>query len=166
MNAQRFIFISLISMSVLQIMYYYPLLPDTVASHFDMNGNPNGCSSKGLFIGAYIFVMFLMLLSVLVLPSLFKYMPVSLISLPNKNYWLSPERKSETFQIIAEKMLSFGNATTLFLIITFQLAFEANLNTNCHLSSDTMAILFGGYILFAAVWTVTFVTRFRKADTK
>lgn len=164
MNTQRFILLSLISMSVLQIMYYYPLLPETVASHFDINGNPNGCSSKGPFIGTYIFVMLVMLFSFLALPALFKYMPFSLINLPNKDYWLAPERKGETFQIIAEKMLSFGNATTLFLIITFQLAFEANLNTSCHFSSDTMVILFGGYILFAIVWTVTFIARFRKAD--
>jgi uncharacterized membrane protein len=164
MKTQRVILIALISMSVLQIMYYYPQLPETVASHFDINGNPNGCSSKGLFIGTYIFVMFVTLCSFLILPSLFKYVPVSLISLPNKNYWLSPERKGETFRLITEKMLSFGNATTLFLIITFQLAFEANLNPASHFSSDTMAVLFGGFIVFTIVWTVTFIARFRKAD--
>jgi uncharacterized membrane protein len=164
MNTQRFVLMSLISLSVLQIVYYYPLLPETVASHFDINGNPNGCLSKGPFIGTYIFIMLLMLLSFLALPSLFKYVPLSLINLPNKDYWLAPERKGETFHSIAEKMLVFGNATILFLIITFQLAFEANLNSTCHFSADTMMILFGGYILFTIVWTVRFITRFRKAD--
>lgn len=164
MNTQRFILISLISLSVLQIVYYYPLLPDTVASHFDFNGNPNGCLSKGSFIGTYIIVMLLMLFSFLFLPSRFKYIPRSLINLPNKDYWLAPERKGETFQIIEEKMLIFGIATTLFLIITFQLVFQANLNSTCHFSTDTMMIFFGGYILFTIVWTVRFVARFRKAD--
>jgi hypothetical protein len=63
-------------------------------------------------------------------------------------------------------MLTFGNATTLFLVITFQLAFEANLNTACHFSSDTMMLLLGVYILFTVVWLVAFIARFRKADQK
>lgn len=161
---QRFILISLISGAVLQITYYYPLLPQTVASHFDINGNPNGCSSKGQLIGIYGVVILVMLFSFRVLPSLFKNIPVSLINLPNKDYWLAPERKEETFRVIAEKMLSFGNATTFFLIIAFQLAFKANLNITRHFSSGTMLILLGGYILFAIVWSVRFIARFRKAE--
>lgn len=164
MNMQRFILVSLISGAVLQITYYYPLLPHTVASHFDISGNPNGCSSKGQFIGIYGVVILVMLFSFRVFPSLFKNIPVSLVNLPNKDYWLAPERKEETFHVIAEKMLSFGNATTLFLIITFQLAFEANLNITRHFSSGTMLILLGGYILFAIVWSVRFIARFRKAE--
>jgi uncharacterized membrane protein len=164
MKTQRVILVALISMSVLQIVYYYPQLPETVASHFDINGNPNGCLPKGPFIGAYIFVIFVTLCSFLILPSLFRYVPVSLISLPNRDYWLSSERKGETFRIITEKMLSFGNATTLFLIITFQLAFEANLNPTRHFSSHTMAILFGGFIVFTVIWTVTFIARFKKGS--
>jgi uncharacterized membrane protein len=163
MNMQRFIFISLISGAVLQIIYYYPLLPQTVASHFDISGNPNGCSSKGQLIGIYGVVILVMLFSFRVLPSLFKNIPVSLINLPNKDYWFAPERKEETFRVIAEKMLSFGNATTFFLVITFQIVFQANLNITRHFSSGTMLILLGGYILFAVVWSVRFIARFRRA---
>jgi uncharacterized membrane protein len=165
MNKQRFILFSLVSIAVLQIMYYYPLLPSTVASHFDVAGNPNGCSSKKQFIGIYMVVILMMSFSYLVLPLLLKYIPVSLINLPKRDYWLAPERKQTTFLFIGETMLSLGNATTLFLIITFQLAFEANLSSTCHFSSETMFILLGGYLLFISVWLVRFIMRFRRTDT-
>jgi uncharacterized membrane protein len=162
MNMQRFILISVIAGAVLQIIYYYPLLPQTVASHFDISGNPNGCSSKRQLIGIYGVIILVMLFSFRVLPSFFKNIPVSFINLPNKDYWLAPERKEETFRVIVEKMLSLGNATTFFLLITFQLAFEANLNITRHFSSVTMLMLLGGYILFAVVWSVRFIARFRR----
>ena len=162
MNKQRFILFSLISVAVLQIMYYYPLLPSTVASHFDAAGNPNGCSSKKQFVGIYMVVILMMSLSSLVLPLLLKYIPISLINLPKKVYWLAPERKETTFLFIAETMLILGNATTLFLIITFQLAFEANLSSTRHFSSETMFILLGCYFFFIAVWLIRFMVRFRR----
>jgi uncharacterized membrane protein len=165
MNKQRFILFSLIAVAVLQIMYYYPLLPSTVASHFDAAGNPNGCSSKKQFVGIYMFVILMMSFSSLALPLLLKNMPVSLINLPKKDYWLAPERRETTFLFIGETMLGSGNATILFLIITFQLSFEANLSTPLHFSSETMFILLGGYLLFISVWLARFIMRFRRTDT-
>ena len=33
-----------------QVAYYYPQLPDTVASHFDLAGNVDGTASKQTFV--------------------------------------------------------------------------------------------------------------------
>jgi uncharacterized membrane protein len=164
MKTQRFILVFLIFIAALQAIYYYPLLPQTVASHFDGAGNPNGCSSKEQLIGIYFVVIFMMSLSYLGLPLLLKYIPVSFINFPKKDYWLAPERKETTLFFFAEKMLEFGNATTLFLIITFQLTFEANLNSTRHFSSVTMWMLLGGYLFFVVMWIIRLISRFHKTD--
>jgi uncharacterized membrane protein len=164
MKTQRLILVFLIFIAALQIMYYYPLLPQTVASHFDGAGNPNGCSSKKQLIGIYLMIIVTMSLSYLGLPLLLRYIPVSLINFPKKEYWLAPERKEDTLLFFAEKMLMFGNATTLFLILTFQLTFEANLNNACHFSSDTMWILLGGYFIFVAIWLIRLISGFQKTE--
>lgn len=45
-------------------IYYYPLLPDTVASHFDIHGRPNGWMQKTIFysvmIGSNVFIYLLL----------------------------------------------------------------------------------------------------------
>jgi uncharacterized membrane protein len=166
MNTQRFVFVLLMFLAALQITYYYPQLPQTVASHFDMAGNANGWSSKETFIGIYTAVIVVMLFAYLVLPPLIKYMPVSLISLPKKDYWLAPERREGTFLFFSEQMLLFGNATFLFLIVTFQLAIQANLTDASRFSSETMWILLGGYLLFVAIWLVRFVLKFKGVDKR
>jgi uncharacterized membrane protein len=164
MKTQRLLLVSLVSIAALQGTHYYPLLPQTVASHFDGAGNPNGCSSKEQLIGIYFMVIVMMSLSYLGLPLLLKYIPVSFINFPKKDYWLAPERKEETLLFFAEKMLMFGNATTLFLILTFQLTFEANLNSARHFSSGAMWTLLGGYFIFVVFWLIRLISRFHKTD--
>jgi len=164
MKTQRLILVFLIFIAALQVIYYYPLLPQTVASHFDGAGNPNGCSSKEQLIGIYFMIIVMMSLSYLGLPLLLKYIPVSFINFPKKDYWLAPERKEGTFLFFADKMLMFGNATTFFLILTFQLTFEANLNSARHFPSDAMLILLGGYFIFVVFWLIRLISRFQKTE--
>ena len=162
MRRQRLILIVLIIVAALQAMYYYPLLPRTVASHFDGAGHPNGYSSKEEFIVIYLLVMLAMSFLFFLFSFPMKYLPDAFINLPKKDYWLAPARRKETLLFLAEKMLVFGNATILFLIVTFQLAFEANLGG--HFSSGTMMLLLGCYLFFTAIWLIRLIVRFYKTD--
>ena len=49
MKAQRGVSLALLVLAALQIAYFYPQLPDTVASRFDGAGRPNGWAPKGAF---------------------------------------------------------------------------------------------------------------------
>jgi len=42
MNALRRLFYGLIALAAVQTLYYYPQMPEVVASHFDGRGAPNG----------------------------------------------------------------------------------------------------------------------------
>jgi uncharacterized membrane protein len=151
----------LILASMAQVVYYYPQLPEVIASHFNFEGTANGWQPKGAFFGIYGGVIVLLVL-VFSAPVLFMdRIPDSLINLPRKDYWLAPERRAETFSFINGQMLAYGNATLLFMLIVFNLAIRANLAPQKLLPSSIMLPLLGGYILFTVIWTIRFFLRFR-----
>lgn len=48
--ASTIVFLLLIIAAVGQSVYYYPRLPDKMASHFDFDGRPDGWMNKGAFL--------------------------------------------------------------------------------------------------------------------
>lgn len=161
MNAPRKILLALVAVAVLQAILYYPQLPDHVASHFDGSGHPNGWSSKiGFFVLDLVMIAFLTAIF-LFLPRLLDRFPDSTISLPNREYWLAPERREKTFEFVQNQMLWMGIATLAFLICTFQLVIEANLNSPPALTSSFI-LLFVAYMVVVAAWTVRFIVRFTR----
>jgi uncharacterized membrane protein len=162
MKVQFRIFLVLLFIPLYQSVYYYSDLPETVASHFNSAGHPNGWSSRMAFFGLYLGMMILMAMVFLALPSSLPRFRVSLISLPNKEYWLAPERCEETVLFIRQQMLSLGIATVLFMICTFQLVIEANLQTTKRFPVTPMNILLAAYGLLTVVWLIRFLFRFRK----
>ena len=48
------VFIILLILCIAQAAYYYPLLPDNVASHFGASGRPDAWASKEFFVKIYL----------------------------------------------------------------------------------------------------------------
>ena len=88
------VLIFLLAIAVIQSIYFYPRLPDTVVSHFDSRGMPNGWMSKQMFIAIYMETMALMILIFYLVPRF----PDQLRNIPNRDYWTAPERIKETMQ--------------------------------------------------------------------
>lgn len=162
MKMQRRIFVLLIAFAVVQSYFYYSQLPDMIASNFDGAGEANGWSSKNSFFALYGGLAALFAATFILLPRSLARIPVAFISMPNKEYWLAPERQAETLECIIYQMLIMGNAVLIFLICIIQLVLAANVDGTSRISSGTMWILLGGYLAFTAVWTIKFLTRFSK----
>jgi uncharacterized membrane protein len=145
----------------LQCLYYFPLLPEAVASHFDGAGRPNGWSSKQGFIALHLSIAGLMTFVFFVLPRLLRRIRPSLINLPNREYWLIPERKEQALAMLDEEMGWFGIAILMMIISTTQLAINANLAGGDNLRSETMWMLLGGFFAFTVVWLIRLYRRFR-----
>lgn len=156
----------LVVAAVLHMIYYYPLLPDRMASHFDACGRPNGWSDKIAFFLIYASVVFLMsAIQIMTRRSLAKT-PASLINLPNKDYWLAPERRAESMAILERYMTGFWSATFIFLICTIDLAFGVNLGRS-HVLGKWFFVLLAAFILFTLAWTVSLIRRFlRKPEQR
>ncbi len=160
MNQRRVSLVLLLAVA-LQIAYYYPQLPDRVAAHFDAVGRPNGWAPKEAFLALYALVVALMMALFVIVPMLVARLPVSLINLPNKEYWLAPERRRQTWLMIRSSLAALGNATVAFVLIVFQLVIHANLSPPPVLS-PAMWVLLLALLAFAAIWTVRFTRAFRR----
>ena len=129
MKLQLYIVLFLFGLAIAQSIYFYPLLPDAVGSHFDAAGKVNGSSTKF----SYFIVYFVSLLTtssfMLVLPSILKYLPTSSINLPHREYWLSDNRREQTLNFFNGHMSWVGVATMTLMIAIFHLTFLAERNT-------------------------------------
>jgi uncharacterized membrane protein len=158
---QRRVSLVLVLAGALQSAYYYPQLPSIVAAHFDAAGRPNGWAPKGAFLALYGLVVALMIGLFLIVPVLIARLPVSLINLPNKEYWLAPERRRQTWVTIQSYLSVLGNATVAFVISVFQLVVWANLSPP-PLLSPVMWLLLLVLLAFAAIWAVRFMRAFTR----
>lgn len=147
---------------VLQVFIYYPQLPTIVASHFARDGQPNGWSSKQGFFRLYFIVFGIVVATFFLLPRVLRRLPIALINIPNKQYWLAEERREHTLLFLQHGMNWFGIVTACFLLAVIQLVIHANLYSAEHLASSTLVFLMGAYYLYLAGWILSFWRRFRR----
>lgn len=145
----------------LQCFYYYPLLPQRMASHFDGSGNANGWSSKESFFGLFLVLAVVMSLVFFALPKWLRRIPASLINIPHRDYWLSTQRKELALEMLEQELGWFGIAVLVMILCTLQLTINANLEGSRALQADQMWLLVGGFLAFAGIWLVRLYRRFR-----
>ncbi len=157
------VFLALLVAMAGQSAWYYPRLPALVASHFGVSGHADSYMPKQEFMRLHLGVVGLISLVLLVVPMLVVRLPPGMINLPNKDYWLAPERRAHTGRVIRGFLTSFGDAMLLFLLVIFGDAMRASLLPAPRLSNRVwvMLILLAS---FAVIWTIRFVRAFRRPD--
>lgn len=161
MNWFKRLFFLLVVLAVVQVIYYYPQVPDTVASHFDGLGSPNAWSSKNGFFGLYL-AMILLLVIVFIFAPRWSETRISYgMKIPNREYWLAPERLQKTKAFFRRQMIIMGVVHLLLAIYTIQLAILANLNQQPQLHPGIVWAL-GLYFIFLIAWLIHFFMHFRK----
>jgi len=150
----------LLILTAAQIGWFEPRLPDQVVSNFDYDGSPNGWSGKGAFLGAFTVMMALTLALFYVLSLTIRRLGGRGINVPNRDYWLAPERRDRTAALIAGQLEWFGLVTYGFLLWTQQLTINANLTDPPHLPAAPFWAGLGAFLLYGGVWTVRLISRF------
>ena len=159
------LFILLLLLCIAQVTYYYPLLPDRVASHFGASGRPDAWSSKESFVKIYFIVIAFIAVLFPGIGLMLRKAPTDLMNLPNKGYWLSPERKEETVDVLSRQFLWFGSATLLLLLDIFHQSFRVHLGKAQALDHAWISIVV--YVLFTTFWSIALIVKFmRKQQTK
>ncbi len=161
MKLARSILIGLAIAVGLQSVYYYPQLPTTLASHFDGAGVPNGWSARWLFFSIHFAIAALLLIIFLGIPLLVNRLPKERINLPNKDYWLAPERRHQTLTFIQAQFLWLGVASLSLSLYIMQLVIQFNLQTVTRLSITIVWVLVA-YSVFVLIWLVRFIRKFAK----
>ncbi|MBD3274702.1 MAG: DUF1648 domain-containing protein [Candidatus Marinimicrobia bacterium] len=115
-NFARWIYLLMVAISFAHLFIYYPDLPDTVAIHFGISGEPDNWADKTGYLAFEIGLLtFLTLIFVGIAESIKKF-PPGLFNIPNKEYWLAGERQHETAKTIKNLLYWVGNIT-LFLLL-------------------------------------------------
>lgn len=119
-----------------EVYYYYPLLPQKMATHFDASGKPNGWSDKSTFFLLWLGILAGVLGILGVISIWLDKMPVALFNLPNKEYWFAEERRAGTFGLIRKYMNLINLSTAIFLLLMLHLTILANLKPKPALGSE------------------------------
>jgi serine/threonine-protein kinase len=136
---------------------YYPQLPDRMASHFDGAGQANGWSPKASFFGLEAFILVLMTACFAIMPALIEGLPPRLVNLPNKDYWLAPERRAATMASISSALTWFGCAVLAFLIAITWLVIRVNLGLEAGLPSPPTWGLLAGIVACVVLLMLRFL---------
>ena len=163
MRRSAIIIVVLLALAAVQIAYYYPQLPATLASHFNAAGAPNSWQPKQAFFAIYGLVTILLVAVYLIVPRVIFMLPPELVNLPNKAYWLSPQRRAETQAFLMDHFATFGAATLTLTIVVFQLAILANIPGNAPSMPPAIWVLLVAYLAFTAIWIIKLFVKFRSA---
>lgn len=162
MNKTRLLFACAIIIGVMEAVYFYPLLPDRMAVHFNASGRADGWGYKQQFFETFGLVYNMMAILFWGLPFLIRRVPESLINLPNKDYWFAPERKEETMQRMINQFLFIGAMTLLLLDGVFYFTVKANLSDTPVLPAEWMWGMIIGFFIINIAWVVSLLRSFRR----
>lgn len=154
------LFLALIVAAVAQAIKNYALLPDRMASHFGVSGAPNNWMDKPQFFMVYAGVVVLAAIVGFAVPWRIAQLPPSSINLPNKEYWLAPERRDETFAFLQRHFAWFGCALLLLLVCVMELVMRADLDPAPQLPAQEVLLFIFGFLLFTFFWIVAIFRRF------
>ena len=156
----KLLFVLLALYAAIHFSYYYPQLPAVVASHFNARGAANGWQTKSAFFVVLVAVSVLAAVVGFAIPRIITVLPVELINLPNKRYWLAPERRAETQEFFITYFAWFGCAVFLIMILTFDYAVKSNLHPDNRPDVSRMWYILAGFSVFTVVWIARMIARF------
>ena len=142
-------------------LWYWPQLPERMAIHFDINGNPNDWLDKSPATLLSVGLMALLPAFFIGISQAISWLPSSLINMPYREYWLAAERRETSLQWMTGWMLWFSVTMAIFLLVTNHLTFVANRD-----AQPLPPVWFGGslvaFLSSTCVMILLMLNRFRK----
>lgn len=154
--------IALVALSIAAVAlnaWYWPNLPNRIATHFNIRGRPDGWMDKTN-------ATLLMLALQLGLPWLLvgvgeviRYLPASLINIPRREYWLHTDRREASLAYIRTWTGWVAIAVLLFMMSIGHLTYMANLR-GAPLNLVAFGTLLGLYLIGIVLLVAAMVRRF------
>ena len=135
-------------------------MPEYMATHFGGGGQPNGWMSPRFYARFMAAMWGVMTLSFWGLRGLFRVIPSRWFNLPNREYWLAPERREVGIARMSAWLEAYGLVTLIGIIGLNELVFAANRMAEPALTGGFgwgLAAYLGGTV----VWIVAFYRAFR-----
>jgi len=157
----RWVLIVLFVANVALSIAGFLLLPEEIAIQFGAEGEVNSWGSKrfsfAVSLGLEVFFLGLFLYT----DRMVFWLPPKWVNMPNRAYWLRPERKEETGKKLNHLMWQFGIAFYLFFFVVGGLTLQANLSEPVRLEEGFFLCALGLFLGYTAFWCVRFYLAFR-----
>jgi uncharacterized membrane protein len=143
------------------VMHSSPALPPLVGSHFDAAGAPNAFMPRQTYVHFMLTMTIgfpLALVGILALA--FAY--AGNLKVPNRDYWLSPERIGATRAFLIARAAWLGVMLCLMMCFVHYLELNANAQVPPHLSGNLALIAVLGFFLATAGWIFALMTALRR----
>jgi len=154
------LFFAIVLATIAQCVYDFPLLPDRLASHFAASGIPNGWMTKTQFMVMYGVVLLPALAIEFWVSHRIANKPDGKLNLPNKEYWLAPERRAETFAYFDSFFAWYGCVFLFVVAFAMGLAMRANFDAPPRLPTGAIISDIAEFVLFNVAAVIAMLRRF------
>ena len=141
-----FTFIANLALDVVSLF----ILPDTVAMHFGLHGEPNGWGPNYVNVLIMAGVELLLFLSIWFTAKV----PPRLMNVPNKAYWVKPENLPLARARMEFFRLRIGSVFFMFLFILGLMSIQANLTGGGRLNMTIFYLVLVVVLLCTLSWVV------------
>jgi serine/threonine-protein kinase len=154
------LFFAIVCVAIAQCVRDFPLLPERIASHFNAAGMPNGWMTRTEFLWTYALVLLPAVAIEFWVSQQIAKKPDAKLNLPNKEYWLAPERRAETFAYFDLFFAWYGCAFLFVVVSAMGLAMRANFDSPPRLPTAPIVSVLVGFAVFNVLAIVTMLRRF------
>jgi serine/threonine-protein kinase len=157
-------FVALLVAALVFVYYTSGSMPKIVASHFSSSGDATGFLPRTLYVQLTLAVVLLPPVFLVYLPRRTLRRPKARINLPNRDYWLAPERRAHTIEVLARQCTRFGEMLLVFLCYAHYLVVRANAQTPPRLATGWFLAGLVVFLGFTVLWAARLIARFRIDD--
>jgi uncharacterized membrane protein len=126
-----------VALAVARSAAAFDRLPLRMASHFDAAGRANGFMARDQFFVIYALASLGTLAVLLAIPLIGRAVPIGLLNIPHREYWLVPER----IGLVHQKLAAFGAWFAVWLSALLYALLEGVLQANLeHHALDTRVL--------------------------
>lgn len=158
-----FVTVTLILITLAQIFYYHPILPERIPVYFDLTMQPDRWVAKNTALLLHLGITLFFALLFHLMNWICYKIPDSWINLQHKDYWLAPERKKQTLDALTTFFIWLGNVTMLFVTIVFNLTYQANFAYDRFAHKFWFALVF--FLLTIGYMVFHLFQRFQKSSS-
>ena len=145
------------------VIYTSYHLPETVATHFNFNNEPDGWMTRHryvlLILTLLVCVPTIISVGITALSEKFPH----LINIPNGDYWLAPARSDESLDFLASHGYRLGRLIIVLMTAVHYLVLVANRSAPPILPQAWFIAIIGGFIVALSMWVLALYRRFRKS---
>lgn len=137
------------------------ILPDPVAIHFGSGGAPDGWASTLTHTLLMLGVNTLVFGALYFAPRLISTVPSKWVNLPNRDFWLNPQRRPLAAEKLRHHLWQFGTAVFLFMFFAGLLTIRANRSDPVRLEEGLFLVGLGIFLAYTLYWIVGLMRAFR-----